>query len=275
MMMMKVIVKTRCVSYINPFRTCAFDLIFQDKGSISNSSINCSYWHTFLQESIFHFVGFNLKNIYVYFWQGPSQKTRKQAITGHKVGKKTRKRQKKLQRELQAIKVSVGICSMSVFNVWEYSFSQQIFEMGIMKLFNSFRDTRRNIRRNHLIFLRYTWLMILKVNVTYLIVLTGILFWKYELLGCNVITDPIDIPHQQPMVFSLIAGFAEKLFNKLESCNERFEVKVMMINLISRLIGIHQLHLFNFYPFLQRFLQPQQRGEYRIASFILSLLLVS
>ncbi|KAJ8311774.1 hypothetical protein KUTeg_010673 [Tegillarca granosa] len=54
-------------------------------------------------------------------------------------------------------------------------------------------------------------------------------------------------------------GFSEKLFKQLESTNERFEVKLMMIDLISRLVGIHQLFLFNFYPFVQRFLQPHQR----------------
>ena len=43
--------------------------------------------------------------------------------------------------------------------------------------------------------------------------------------------------------------------------NERFEVKVMALDVISRLIGIHQLFIFNFYPYLNRFLQPHQRGE--------------
>ncbi|XP_062507467.1 protein SDA1 homolog isoform X2 [Corticium candelabrum] len=53
--------------------------------------------------------------------------------------------------------------------------------------------------------------------------------------------------------------FAEKLFKHLEKSKERFEVKLMMLNLISRLIGVHKLFLFNFYPFIQRFLQPHQR----------------
>ena len=43
--------------------------------------------------------------------------------------------------------------------------------------------------------------------------------------------------------------------------NERFEVKVMALDVISRLIGIHQLFIFNFYPYLNRFLQPHQRGD--------------
>ncbi|XP_009866879.1 PREDICTED: protein SDA1 homolog, partial [Apaloderma vittatum] len=50
--------------------------------------------------------------------------------------------------------------------------------------------------------------------------------------------------------------FAEKLLKQLENCKERFEVKMMLMDLISRLVGIHELFLFNFYPFIQRFLQP-------------------
>lgn len=53
--------------------------------------------------------------------------------------------------------------------------------------------------------------------------------------------------------------FAEKLFKQLEATTERFEVKLMMMDLISRLIGVHQLFLLNFYPYIQRFLQPHQR----------------
>uniref|UniRef100_A0A8B9RNF1 Protein SDA1 n=1 Tax=Astyanax mexicanus TaxID=7994 RepID=A0A8B9RNF1_ASTMX len=56
--------------------------------------------------------------------------------------------------------------------------------------------------------------------------------------------------------------FAEKLLKQLESSKERFEVKIMLMELISRLVGIHELFLFNFYPFVQRFLQPHQRGKY-------------
>uniref|UniRef100_A0A8C1IW94 Protein SDA1 n=1 Tax=Cyprinus carpio TaxID=7962 RepID=A0A8C1IW94_CYPCA len=58
--------------------------------------------------------------------------------------------------------------------------------------------------------------------------------------------------------------FAEKLLKQLESSNERFEVKIMLMELISRLVGIHELFLFNFYPFVQRFLQPHQREVTKI-----------
>uniref|UniRef100_A0A3B5KZB1 Protein SDA1 n=1 Tax=Xiphophorus couchianus TaxID=32473 RepID=A0A3B5KZB1_9TELE len=71
---------------------------------------------------------------------------------------------------------------------------------------------------------------------------------------------------KKPEVFNFSAihlihdpQFSEKLLKQLESSKERFEVKIMMMELISRLVGIHELFLFNFYPFIQRFLQPHQR----------------
>ncbi|RWS27771.1 protein SDA1-like protein, partial [Leptotrombidium deliense] len=54
-------------------------------------------------------------------------------------------------------------------------------------------------------------------------------------------------------------GMAEKLYKSLEKLNEKFEVKLMVIDLISRLIGIHQLFVFNFYPLVCRYLTPKQR----------------
>ncbi|KAK5852164.1 hypothetical protein PBY51_023657 [Eleginops maclovinus] len=58
--------------------------------------------------------------------------------------------------------------------------------------------------------------------------------------------------------------FSEKLLKQLEDSKERFEVKLMMMEFISRLVGIHELFLFNFYPFVQRFLQPHQREVTKI-----------
>ena len=59
-------------------------------------------------------------------------------------------------------------------------------------------------------------------------------------------------------------GMAEKLLNLLQKTNERFEVKLMLMNLISRMVGVHQLFLFNFYPLLQRYLQPHQKEVTKI-----------
>ncbi|CAG8462594.1 1649_t:CDS:10 [Ambispora gerdemannii] len=56
-------------------------------------------------------------------------------------------------------------------------------------------------------------------------------------------------------------GFAEKLFSSLQksSNNDRFEVKLMTMNLISRIIGVHKLTLLGFYPYIMRYIQPHQR----------------
>ncbi|MCO5558003.1 hypothetical protein L7F22_011578 [Adiantum nelumboides] len=50
-------------------------------------------------------------------------------------------------------------------------------------------------------------------------------------------------------------GFAEKLFSRLQTSNDRFEVKLMMMKVISRTIGLHRLIVLNFYPFLQKYVQ--------------------
>lgn len=72
----------------------------------------------------------------------------------------------------------------------------------------------------------------------------------YSFSAIHLIHDPQD--------------FAEKLLHQLERSKERFEVKIMLMDLISRLVGIHELFLFNFYPFMQRFLQPHQQEVTKI-----------
>lgn len=62
-------------------------------------------------------------------------------------------------------------------------------------------------------------------------------------------------------------GMAEGLFKQLQNNNERFEVKLMHLDVISRLIGIHELFLFSFYPYITRFIQPHQRQVTRVLQF--------
>ncbi|KAG0482765.1 hypothetical protein HPP92_010849 [Vanilla planifolia] len=70
-----------------------------------------------------------------------------------------------------------------------------------------------------------------------------------------------EVAHSYPPLIHLkdAQGFAEKLFSRLHVCNERFEVRMMMLKVIARTIGLHCLVLLNFYPFLQRYVQPHQR----------------
>ena len=63
-------------------------------------------------------------------------------------------------------------------------------------------------------------------------------------------------------------GLAEKLFQQLQKNNDRFEIKLMTLDVISRLIGLHDLFLFNFYPYVQRFLQPHQREVTKLLQFV-------
>merc|ERR1719266_632897 len=75
----------------------------------------------------------------------------------------------------------------------------------------------------------------------------------YNFSALHLLHDPTD--------------FAEKLFRKLEGLTERFEVKVMMLELVSRLMGTHQLVLLNFHPYIARFLTPHQREVVRLLQF--------
>ena len=54
-------------------------------------------------------------------------------------------------------------------------------------------------------------------------------------------------------------AIGERLFVEVRKQGERFDVRLMMLNLLSRLIGAHRLLLPNFYPFVQRYMQPHQR----------------
>ena len=65
-------------------------------------------------------------------------------------------------------------------------------------------------------------------------------------------------------------GLAEKLFKRMTAKGDRvvngvaekelkFELKVMVMNLISRIIGIHKLILLNFYTFAIKYLKPHQK----------------
>ncbi|KRY35802.1 Protein SDA1 -like protein [Trichinella spiralis] len=61
--------------------------------------------------------------------------------------------------------------------------------------------------------------------------------------------------------------FAERLYHRLITGRDRFEVRLLRMALISRLIMTHRLLLLNFYPFLHRYLNPKQRDITKILLF--------
>lgn len=62
--------------------------------------------------------------------------------------------------------------------------------------------------------------------------------------------------------------FAEKLFARLQKANERLETRLAMMGVCSRAIGVHRLLLLNFYPFLQKYIQPHQLDVTRILAIL-------
>ncbi|KAJ1941259.1 Severe Depolymerization of Actin, partial [Kickxella alabastrina] len=91
-----------------------------------------------------------------------------------------------------------------------------------------------------------------------------------------------DIPDTSNFdVLSLIHDpqtFVERLFSRVNSAAnatkrggstvDRFEVRLVMLKLVSRLIGHHQLQLMAFYPFFQRYLQPHQAEVTQILAIL-------
>ena len=53
--------------------------------------------------------------------------------------------------------------------------------------------------------------------------------------------------------------FAERLLKLVQRTTELFDVRLLMLKLLSKLIALHQLELLPFYSYLQRYMQPYQR----------------
>ena len=65
-------------------------------------------------------------------------------------------------------------------------------------------------------------------------------------------------------------GLAEGLFKKIRSAGSnayRFEVKLLMLNFVTRLVGNHELLILPLYPFLQRYMGGHQRDVTAILAY--------
>ncbi|CAI5734275.1 unnamed protein product [Hyaloperonospora brassicae] len=63
-------------------------------------------------------------------------------------------------------------------------------------------------------------------------------------------------------------GVVERQLKLLKRCTERFEVKLLMMNFIGRVVGFHKLVLLPFYPLLQRYLQSHQQSVTAILAYL-------
>ena len=62
-------------------------------------------------------------------------------------------------------------------------------------------------------------------------------------------------------------GFVERLFGHLKKSTDPFEMKLLLMNVISRIIGAHKLLLLEFYSFLLRYIQPHQKEVTHILAY--------
>ena len=75
----------------------------------------------------------------------------------------------------------------------------------------------------------------------------GLVHFSTDFLPIDTIYDP-----QQ---------FVEKLFSKLKKSNDKYEIKLYMLRLISRMIGRHKIQLLQFYPNLLRYLNSHNKDK--------------
>ena len=54
-------------------------------------------------------------------------------------------------------------------------------------------------------------------------------------------------------------SFVEQLFAQLKNNNYTFNLRLLHINIISRVIQVHKIIVLNFYPYLQKYMQPHQK----------------
>ncbi|RYH32041.1 hypothetical protein EON65_01415 [archaeon] len=62
---------------------------------------------------------------------------------------------------------------------------------------------------------------------------------------------------------------ADFLFGKLKKQNEKFEFKLLCMNLVSQLIGCHHLLLLGYYTYLQRYLTAHQQDVTKILAYFI------
>jgi protein SDA1 len=73
----------------------------------------------------------------------------------------------------------------------------------------------------------------------------------------GIVTNPIqDI--RNPFEFS------EKLFADVRKSSWRFEIRLLQIDLVSRLLGYHELFIPNFFPFMQKYATPNQENVTKV-----------
>ena len=93
---------------------------------------------------------------------------------------------------------------------------------------------------------------------------------KTKAYNSNAERDAFTDAQEAMMLLNDPQEFAERLFKDLQTKRkkESYERRLIFINLLTRLVGTHQLMLFNLYGFLQRYLQPAQPEVTRVLAYL-------
>jgi len=62
-------------------------------------------------------------------------------------------------------------------------------------------------------------------------------------------------------------GLAESVFKRLRSCQYKYEIRLLMLNFVTRLVGNHGLVLLPVYPFLQKYMGGHQRNVTAVLAY--------
>jgi len=66
------------------------------------------------------------------------------------------------------------------------------------------------------------------------------------------VDDTKQYNHEALLLINDPQGYAEKVFGALKRSNHAFEIKIGIMNLVSRLISANKLMIHNFYSFMQK-----------------------
>jgi len=61
---------------------------------------------------------------------------------------------------------------------------------------------------------------------------------------------------------------AERLFSALKKSKEAWDIRLLYVGVISRIIAHHQVMLFNFYPWIQNYCSPAQRDVTKLLAYL-------
>lgn len=70
---------------------------------------------------------------------------------------------------------------------------------------------------------------------------------------------PVSHTRIHTYLYTCTQSLSEKLFTRIQSGGLRYETRLLLLTLLSRIVGMHKLLLLNLYPYMQKYIQPHQK----------------